>query len=107
MDVYIKNVWDELGSGYSEAVYQNSLEYELQMYGIKYDRRPVNIIYKERSVGYMIPDIVIDNECIIELKSVKKLNEDHIKQLKIYMKMLGIPKGYLVNFGDDLTILQF
>lgn len=107
MDEYIKNVWNELGSGYSESVYQNALEYELQHQGITYDRRPVNILYRGRSVGYMLTDIVIGNEYVIELKTVKKLTEDHKTQLKIYMKVLGISKGYLVNFGDELTIQQF
>jgi GxxExxY protein len=106
MEVHFENVWSELGSGYSESVYQSALEFELQEYGVRYDRRPVNITYKGYSVGVMFTDLVVNNKYVVELKAVKKLTQEHSRQLEIYMKTLDIKDGYLVNFGNDLDVIK-
>jgi len=104
MEEIITSVYETLGGGYSECVYQSALEVELRLRNIPYNRATIHVQYKGYSVGELYTDIVVDNKCILELKAVKRLTDDHMNQLKMYMKHLEITEGYLVNFGDTLTI---
>jgi len=105
-------VVDELGSEWSEAVYQKAMEVELRLRGIEYEcQRVLPVVYKGFNVGEGKPDIIVWQRegkertgLVIELKNDSSIKEDQIKQLKSYieeMKRQGLnvlDEGLLINF---------
>lgn len=94
-------VHGELGGGMSEEIYQKSFELELGFRTIDFTPKgELKLFYK----GHLLekkyyPDLLISNEIITELKSVKALNSEHERQLLNYMRITRKAVGYLVNFG--------
>ena len=93
-------VYNTLGPGLLESVYENALIQELKLRGLKVESQvPIDIEYKGVSVGTDLRlDILVEDELIIELKSVEALMPVHFKQVRTYMKLLNKPQGLLVNF---------
>ncbi|MCX6276922.1 MAG: GxxExxY protein [Bacteroidetes bacterium] len=92
-------VHKHLGPGLLESVYQECLSYELQNAGLMVEEQtPISIIYKELIIerGFRIA-IMVENQVIIELKSVEILNPVHEVQILTYMKMARKPLGLLIN----------
>jgi len=100
----IKEVWSELGPGYSESIYHNALEVSLRLAGIQYEtERIIPVKYKGHVIGNLRADIILE-AMIVELKSVRSLTEPNRDQIRTYMKILGYTHGILVNFGSELQI---
>ncbi|WP_343608255.1 GxxExxY protein [Chryseobacterium oranimense] len=97
----IFNVYNKLGPGLLEIVYQKILIYELQENGldVKTDSA-IPIVYdgKEFDFNFRI-DILVENKVILELKSVKNLEDIHFKQLTTYLKLSNKKLGLLINFN--------
>ena len=69
--------------------------------GIPYERQKrLHITYKGRIIGDFVSDVVVDNKIIFELKSIPQLTPANIAQLINYLKITGMPVGYLLNFGE-------
>lgn len=97
-----QQVFDELGRGHRENVYQKAIEVELRLRGISYEcERVLPVKYKGHVVSYMRMDLVVNGNTIIELKSIKTLKEGDECQLKRYLNYSGMSEGYLVNFSTD------
>lgn len=94
-------VYNILGPGLLESVYEKALLYELQSRGLKVvSQLPVDIMYKGNIIGVDLRlDILVNDTLIIELKSVESLLPVHFKQVRTYMKWLNKPVGLLVNFN--------
>ena len=95
-----------LGPGLLESAYEECLAYELQNAGLTVERqKPIPVVYKEIKLecGYRI-DILVDNEVIIELKSVEGFNIVHEAQVLTYMKFSKKRIGLLINF--NVTLLK-
>ncbi|MBI9103927.1 MAG: GxxExxY protein [Spirochaetales bacterium] len=91
-----------LGPGLLEQCYHNALYYELREKGLFTGyNEPFNVIYKGKTVGEYLADLVVENKVIIELKSVKSLSEVHISQLLNYLHISGCHLGFLINFQDQ------
>lgn len=94
-------VYRGLGPGLLESVYQKVLLYELKKRGL--DATPevdIPIRYDEHDFGSNLrADIVIESKVIIELKSVKELQDIHFKQTLTYLRLTGMKLGILVNFN--------
>ena len=89
-----------LGSGLLESAYQECLYYELKNKGLNVIKeKAMPIIYKEIQLdhGYRI-DLLVENEVVIETKTVEKLNLTHEAQILTYMKLGDYPLGLLMNF---------
>jgi len=98
-------VYNELGCGFLENVYQNALCFELRGLGFKVEtQKPIEVYYKSQLVGKYTADMIIDDSIILELKAVDKLTEDHEFQLVNYLKATNIEVGLLLNFGKDPQI---
>ena len=97
------DVYNELGPGLLESVYENALIHEFKLRDIKATSQiPVNIVYKGELVGNDLrADILVEDTVILELKSVEEIKRVHYKQLRTYMKLLNKPEGWLINFGED------
>jgi len=97
------NVYDELGSGFLESVYEKALMIELESIGLRADnQKNLNVSYKNHLVGEFKADIIVDDKIIIEIKAVNNLISQNEAQLINYLKATGIKVGLLVNFGDKL-----
>ena len=103
-----QDIWSSLGPGYSESVYHCAFEVALRKVGLYYEtERIVPVYYKKQNVGFVRADLVIDRKIVIELKSVSKLNEVYRIQTRNYLKLLDLQVGYLINFPDKNTPLEF
>ena len=89
------------GGGLLEEIYQESLEVELQLRKISFQRKKeLNVYYKDRILNKKyIPDLFVHNKIVVELKSVSALGPEHEAQLLNYMRITRCPVGYLINFG--------
>ena len=94
-------VYNELGSGFTEDVYQEALERELTFRGVAYHAQPeLTVSYKGQSLHRKFkPDLLVSSYIVVELKAASALTSDHEAQLLNYLKATGKPVGYLVNFG--------
>lgn len=101
-------VYNILGSGFLEAVYQEALEIELDKRHIPYEReKELEICYDGIKLGKRyVADFVCYDKIILELKAVKELDDSHRSQLYNYLKATGFKLGFLINFGkyDELQI---
>ncbi|MGD9110364.1 MAG: GxxExxY protein [Phycisphaerales bacterium] len=90
-----------LGPGLLESTYEQCLAHELRQNEIEFKlQHPVPVEYKgiKLDCGYRI-DILVEDEIILELKSVEKLKGIHEAQILTYMKLTGIRQGFLFNFN--------
>ena len=94
-------VYNELGSGFLEAVYQEALRREFQRQGIPFQEKPeIALHYKgDRLDQTYQPDFLCYGEIIVELKAAKALGDDHRAQTINYLKATCKRLGLLVNFG--------
>jgi GxxExxY protein len=93
-------VHKELGPGFLEAVYENSLREELTLRGIPFEPQPtVNVLYKGVLVGEGRYDMLVASTLVVELKSVQTLLPIHEAQVISYLKMTDYPLGLLINFN--------
>lgn len=93
-------VHKELGPGFLEAVYENSLREELSRRGIPFQPQPtVNVTYKGVVVGEGRYDMLVANALVVELKSVQTILPIHEAQVISYLKMTGYPLAILINFN--------
>lgn len=95
-------VYNELGSGFLEDVYQESFEKELRLRGIPFQPKWALLIYYkgEPLKQRYIPDLLVHGEIVTELKAVQKLSPEHEAQLLNYLKASCKRVGYLINFGS-------
>ena len=94
----------QYGPGMFESVYEEIFVYEWRMIGLPISRQKgVRVIHKGVDMGIgFIPDIVVGNKVIIELKSVENLAEVHYKPLLTYLKLMNMRLGLLINFNVPL-----
>jgi len=96
------DVYNEMGNGFLEEIYHESLERELTERGIRYTSKPrLTVFYKGEPLRkyYYEADMIVIGEIIVELKAVKALLNEHDAQLINYLKATRKRVGYLVNFG--------
>lgn len=93
-----------LGPGLLESYYEEALCYELEQRGLEYEsQKPVPVPYKDIFLnGQFRLDLIVENQIIIELKCVEKLNDMHTAQILTYMKLANARLGFLINFNTAL-----
>jgi GxxExxY protein len=93
-------VYNTLGYGFAERVYENALIIELKKTGLQIEKqKEITVYYEGEVVGDYVADIVVDGVVILEIKAVRTLTEDHEAQLLNYLKATPIEVGLLLNFG--------
>ncbi len=96
------NVYNTLGYGFLEKVYENSLMIELGLSELKaVQQYPIEVYYRGQLVGDYIADIIVEDKIIIELKSIENLSRIHEVQLVNYLKAINKEVGILLNFGKE------
>ena len=93
-------VSNTLGFGFLEKVYENALVLELEAAGIAVaQQRPVQVTYKGRVVGDYIPDLLVQDEILVEVKASAGLEKAHYQQCLNYLRATGHHVCLLLNFG--------
>jgi GxxExxY protein len=94
-----KRVFSCLGAGFSERVYHNAMEVLLKKENIQYkSEQIIPVMFEGVEVGQVRADLVIDGKIVVELKSVRSIKDDHATQCAMYMKLLNIDSGLVINF---------
>ena len=99
----IFSVYNELGPGLLESIYEAALSVEFDHLGLMFQAQvPVNVLYKgnELGLGYRM-DLLVENLVIMELKSIAEIQDIHLKQLNTYLKITQKPLGLLVKFNTQ------
>ncbi len=93
-------VYNALGYGFLEKVYQNALFTELNNKGLYCEKqKPIQVYYDQKIVGEYFADIIVEDSIILELKAAESLMDEHEVQLVNYLKATEIEVGLLLNFG--------
>ena len=94
-------VHKNLGPGLLESIYEEALCYEFELRGIGFRRQvAIDVVYKGRVIKGQRIDIVVEEEVVVELKSVSKLHEVVLAQVLSYLKATGLKRGLIVNFRE-------
>jgi GxxExxY protein len=93
-------VYNKLGYGFLEKVYENAMMIELQKEGIlAIAQAPIRVLYDNEIIGEYYADILVEDKVIVEIKAARQLAEEHEAQLLNYLKATNIEVGLLFNFG--------
>lgn len=100
-------VYNKLGYGFLEKVYENALKIELESKGLFVEKqKPIAVYYDEHLVGEYFADLIVENKIILELKVAEALCEMHEYQLINYLKATNIEVGLLLNFGKKPQVCR-
>ena len=99
----IYDVYKALGPGLLESVYEEALVFELEQRGLKVEKqKQVPILYKGNTLKTELRlDLLVEDQVIVELKSVEEMKKVFAKQLLTYLRLLDKRVGLLVNFNTD------
>lgn len=94
-------VHDKIGSGLLEEAYHKSLVIELKKhFKLIESEKSFPVMYDNQQVSAYIPDILVENKVIVEVKSVKALDDNHKAQIISQLRVSGVLIGFLVNFAN-------
>ncbi len=94
-------VFNRMGPGFLESVYENCMMIELRKTGLRAEcQRPITVYYEHEVVGEFVADIIVEDTVILELKASRRLVQAHEVQLVNYLIATGKPVGLLLNFSD-------
>ena len=95
------DVYNELGPGLLESVYEAALAYELREKGLQIKTQvglPVNYKNTQLDLGFRL-DLLVEDKVIVELKSIETIADVHHKQVLTYLRLTGLKLGLLINFN--------
>lgn len=102
IEAYYK-VFNTLGYGFLEKVYENALKIELKKMNLEVEQQQnIKVFYESFEVGDYCADLIVEDLVIIELKAAESLCEEHETQLINYLKATNLEVGLLLNFGKRL-----
>ena len=94
-------VFNALGFGFLESVYENAMLIELRTVGLRVaNQHPIKVFYSGQVVGDFVIDLFVEETVVVELKSVRGIAQSHEVQLVNYLKATRIDVGLLINFGE-------
>ena len=95
-------VYNKMGFGFLESVYEKCLLIELHKAGMDAEpQKPIVVYYDNEIVGEFVADIIVNDTIILELKSVRRVVKAHEVQLVNYLVATGKPIGLILNFGES------
>ena len=98
-------VYNTLGYGFLEKVYENAMAIELRKLGLEVKKQQnIKVFYDNQEVGDYYSDLLVEEKVIVELKAAKNLCEEHEAQLLNYLKATDIEVGLLLNFGKEAQL---
>jgi len=94
------DVYNQLGHGFLESVYESALEMDLRMAGIQARRqKEIAVFFRGHCVGKYVADLIVNEQVVVELKAVRAVTPAHEAQLLNLLKATRIEVGLLLNFG--------
>ena len=94
-----------LGPSLLESIYEEALCYELFLRGIPFERqKEVDVLYKDKVIKGQRLDLLVNDEVVVEIKSVRKLEDIFVAQVLSYLKSTGLKRALLINFGESRLI---
>ena len=92
-------VLNTLGHGLAEKLYENALVVEFRLRGVSCSQQQrYTVRYKGELVGDYIPDLVVNDNVIVDTKTVEKITEHEIGQMLNYLRITALPVGLIINF---------
>jgi GxxExxY protein len=99
IEAFAREIYTDLGPGYSERVYHNAMEVILREKCIPYEsERIITILFRGHVIGNLRADIIINNKTVLEFKTIKTLNDAAELQARSYLRLTGLKEAYLVNY---------
>lgn len=93
-------IGNALGNGFLEKVYENALAHEIRKKSLDVKQQyPIEVFYDGTVVGQYVADLLIENTLLVELKTVKTIDENNLAQCLNYLKATQLPLCLLINFG--------
>jgi len=97
-----------LGCGFAEKVYENAMAHELRKLGLSFRQQwPIAVKYDGIIVGEYVADLLIEELVLVELKSVRSIDDAHMAQCLNYLAATGMPVCLLLNFGKKVEVKRF
>ena len=94
-------VYNRMGYGFLESVYEKCLLIELKKTGLAaVSQKPITVFYNNEVVGEFVADIIVEDTIILELKSVRRIIRAHEVQIVNYLVATEKPVGLIINFGE-------
>lgn len=94
-------VLNTLGHGFAEKIYENAMVVELQAQGIPYKQQAqFDVVYKDVHVGTYIPDLIVYDQIVVEMKVIDCITDREKGQLLNYLKVTGFKVGLILNFRN-------
>ncbi len=94
-----------LGPGLLESIYEEALCYELSLRDIPFQRqKEVDVIYKDKVIKGQRLDLIVEKEVVVEIKSIRKLEDIFTAQVLSYLKCTGLRRALLMNFGEEKLV---
>jgi len=110
-DIILKSfyeVYNELGAGFLESVYETALNIVLTGYGIRVERqKDIPVSFRGNIIGNFNADLIVNERVIVEIKAVRSLDSAHEAQLINYLKATDVEVGLLLNFGEKPKFKRF
>jgi len=101
-------VYNELGDGFLESVYENALSIVLSGSDLHIERqKDISVFFRGAVIGNFKADLVVNDKVIVELKAVRSIDPAHVAQLMNYLKATSIEVGLLLNFGRKPEFKRF
>ena len=93
-------VANKLGHGFLEKIYENALNHELSKNGLRVKQQyPIQVMYDGVVVGDYVADLLVNDQILLEIKAVNKIQDAHLAQCLNYLKATGYKICLLINFG--------
>ena len=92
-------VLNTLGHGLLEKPYENALAVELRLRGISFAQQPrYPVAYKGEPVGEYVPDLIVNDEVVVDTKTIDRIGDHELGQMLNYLRITGLPLGLIINF---------
>jgi len=92
-------VLNTIGHGLREKTYERALMVEFSYQGIPFETQKIfPVHYREEKIDEFIPDLIVNQEMVVDTKTVDSINNEHIGQMLNYLKITGLEIGLLLNF---------
>lgn len=96
------NVHSQLGPGFLESIYRNAMNIELSKFGFDVKtEHAVKVLYDGQEVGLHRIDLFVNDDVVVELKTVEEISKAHYAQTRSYMHAIGTRLGLLINFSGS------
>ena len=98
-------VYNTLGYGFLEKIYENALAYEFEKIGLKFGKQVgISVLYEGEIMGEYFADFIVEGKVVVEVKAIKCFSGTEEAQLINYLKATGTEVGLLLNFGEEAKI---